>query len=302
MTFEELKTFLTKQMRMSHIYQPLLIKNLLESGGLATVRQLAVSFAAQDESQVVFYEKRLKEMPIKVLSSHGIIEKQGELVTLKIGKLSLQQRAELEQICYEKIQKYIAAKGLAVWDYRLLDDNPIPDSLRYRVLAEGKGRCALCGATRDETVLDVDHIIPRNKGGKTVYENLQVLCAKCNRSKQDQDDTDFRKLLAVASEGCVFCTDTKHELENKLAFVIESPKPVVEGHSLVVPKRHCGDYFEMTEQEIRAVNELLRIRRKELLEKDRGIRGFEVSTGKNLDYSGHCRVHFVPRRDILVKE
>lgn len=88
MTFEELKDFLNKQMRMSHIYQPLLIKNLLESGGLATVRQLAVSFAAQDESQVLFYEKRLKEMPIKVLSGHGVIEKDGELVTLKIGKLN----------------------------------------------------------------------------------------------------------------------------------------------------------------------------------------------------------------------
>ena len=99
MTFEELKTFLTKQMRMSHIYQPLLIKNLLESGGLATVRQLAVSFAAQDESQVRSYEKRLKEMPIRVLLSHDVIEKDGELVTLRIGKLSLQQRAELEQIC-----------------------------------------------------------------------------------------------------------------------------------------------------------------------------------------------------------
>jgi ATP adenylyltransferase len=204
LTFEELKDFLTKQMRMSHIYQPLLIKNLLESGGLATVRQLAVNFAAQDESQVLFYEKRLKEMPIRVLSSHGVIEKQGELVTLKIDKLSLQQRAELEQICFDKIQKYIASKGLAIWDYRLLDDNPIPDSLRYRVLMEAKGRCALCGATRDETVLDVDHIIPRNKGGKTVYENLQVLCAKCNRSKQDKDDTDFRNLIAVASEGCIF--------------------------------------------------------------------------------------------------
>jgi ATP adenylyltransferase len=52
LTFEELKDFLTNQMRMSHIYQPLLIKNLLESSGLATVRQLAVNFAAQDESQV----------------------------------------------------------------------------------------------------------------------------------------------------------------------------------------------------------------------------------------------------------
>lgn len=50
---------------------------------------------------------------------------------------------------------------------RLLDDNPIPDLLRYRVLKETGGRCSLCGATKDERPLDIDHIIPRSQGGKT---------------------------------------------------------------------------------------------------------------------------------------
>jgi hypothetical protein len=31
-------------MRMSHVYQPLVIRTLLEAGGTATVRQLAVEF------------------------------------------------------------------------------------------------------------------------------------------------------------------------------------------------------------------------------------------------------------------
>ena len=44
MTFKELETFLQKQMRMSHIYQPLLIRSLLDAGGSATVRQLATAF------------------------------------------------------------------------------------------------------------------------------------------------------------------------------------------------------------------------------------------------------------------
>lgn len=58
MTFDELKEILNSKMRMSHIYQPLLIKTLLEAGGLATIRQLAVDSAAQDESQIMYYEKR----------------------------------------------------------------------------------------------------------------------------------------------------------------------------------------------------------------------------------------------------
>jgi hypothetical protein len=43
MTFYELKQFLLKKMRLSHVYQPLLIKTLIDSGGSATVRQPAVT-------------------------------------------------------------------------------------------------------------------------------------------------------------------------------------------------------------------------------------------------------------------
>jgi hypothetical protein len=48
---------------MSHVYQPLLISFLVQSGGAATVRQLAQEFALADEASVLHYEKRIKEMP-----------------------------------------------------------------------------------------------------------------------------------------------------------------------------------------------------------------------------------------------
>ncbi len=60
MTFDELKTFLISKMRMNHIYQPLLIKSLLESGGTSTIRQMAITFLAQDESLILEYEDILK--------------------------------------------------------------------------------------------------------------------------------------------------------------------------------------------------------------------------------------------------
>lgn len=41
MTFEILIEFLETKMSMSHIYQPLLIKTLVDAGGSATIRQLA---------------------------------------------------------------------------------------------------------------------------------------------------------------------------------------------------------------------------------------------------------------------
>jgi len=303
MRFEELQDFLKSKMRLSHIYQPLLIKSLIEAGGTATIRQMAITFLAQDESQILYYEKRLKEMPIKVLSKHGVIVREGDLISLTTQKLSFEQKAELKKICEEKLQEYVDSRGLAIWDYRLLNTEPIPDSLRFRILKEAKGRCALCGATKNETPLDVDHIIPRSKGGKTVYENLQVLCSKCNRSKGNKDQTDFRGEIANKFEvGCLFCEKMKTQeilIENDFSFAILDSYPVSKGHTLVIPKRHVADYFEMTETERNAVHDLLRIRRKQLLETDPSIDGFNVgvNTGKAAGQTVfHCHIHLIPRR------
>lgn len=201
MEFEDLRDFLTSKMRMSHIYQPLLIKSLIEAGGATTLRQMAITFLSHDESQIRYYEKRLKEMPIRVLRKHGIIIREGNLIRLTTPKLTFVQEAELKKICEEKLQEYVASRGLAIWDYRLIDSEQVPDSLRYQVLKEAAGRCALCGVTKDEYPLEVDHIIPRSKGGKTVYENLQVLCTRCNRAKSNKDSTDFRKYPLSETKG-----------------------------------------------------------------------------------------------------
>jgi hypothetical protein len=55
-------------MSMSHVYQPFLVRALVDAGGVATVRQRAQVFLVQDESQLLYYEKRSKEMPLKVLN------------------------------------------------------------------------------------------------------------------------------------------------------------------------------------------------------------------------------------------
>ena len=53
--------------------------------------------------------------------------------------------------------------------------------------SKGFYECAACKMTSHNRIpFPVDHIIPLNKGGKTVPENLQVLCRKCNASKSDK--------------------------------------------------------------------------------------------------------------------
>ncbi len=69
---------------MSHIYQPVMLIELLESGGSATVNQIARTILQHDPSQVEYYEQITKQMPGRVLTKNrGITEKDGPRYRLK---------------------------------------------------------------------------------------------------------------------------------------------------------------------------------------------------------------------------
>lgn len=56
------------------------------------------------------------------------------------------------------------------------------------LLKKQKGKCTHCELYfREEDVLEVDHIIPRNKGGKDEYKNLQLLHSHCHDVKTAGD-------------------------------------------------------------------------------------------------------------------
>jgi len=60
--------------------------------------------------------------------------------------------------------------------------------LRFKVFLRDHFKCCACGASPAKdpaVVLHVDHILPWSKGGETVLDNLQTLCAKCNLGKSD---------------------------------------------------------------------------------------------------------------------
>lgn len=304
MKFDDLIAFLETKMSMSHIYQPLLIRTLVDAGGSATLRQLAHAFLSQDESQLIYYEDRIKKMPLMVLRDHGIVSKKGDLITLNTEKLNLEQKAKIKMLCEQKLQEYVAKRGLSIWDYRLLDKDPIPDSLYYRVLKESGGRCALCGATKNERPLHVDHIKPRSKGGKTEYSNLQVLCSKCNLTKGNKDETDLRQSVMPDNDPeCRFCHDkvkSRVVEEHGTVLAIRDGYPVSDGHHLILPKRHVPDWFSMTENERRDADALIRILKTRLLESDGTITGFNmgVNTGESAGQTiFHAHIHLIPRRD-----
>lgn len=64
---------------------------------------------------------------------------------------------------------------------------PIPRQLRHEVFKRDGYRCRECGSSKDETSLEIDHIIPVVKGGTNDIDNLQTLCRECNRMKHTDE-------------------------------------------------------------------------------------------------------------------
>ena len=53
---------------------------------------------------------------------------------------------------------------------------------RRAVFARDGGRCQYCGATAE----NIDHVIPRSRGGQHVWENVVAACRPCNTRKEDR--------------------------------------------------------------------------------------------------------------------
>lgn len=59
-------------------------------------------------------------------------------------------------------------------------------SIRHEVFKRDDYKCVECGATKEDTVLHIDHIIPVSQGGSDELDNLQTLCESCNLSKSNR--------------------------------------------------------------------------------------------------------------------
>ena len=101
---------------------------------------------------------------------------------------------------------------------------------------------------------------------------------------------------------CLFCDSKKSAIahENDLAYASFDSYPVSDHHCLIIPKRHIKDYFDMTNDELIACNDLIQIVKNEILSKDVNVKGFNIGTnaGKIAGQSiMHCHIHLIPRRE-----
>jgi len=280
--FKRLAKFILEDMRMSHIYQPVFIKTLLENDGSATANTIAKEILSYDPSQIEYYEDITKKMPAKVLKERGIIESVGNTYQFleEFKSLTLSEARLLSAYCDQRLAEYLIKQGDRPFYHRKKSSGYIPGSIKYEVLKRAKSRCELCGVNNKDKALEVDHIIPRNKGGSDEIGNLQALCYSCNAMKRDTDDTDFRDVLDSYNDresGCLFC---------------EIPEERVVDHT--------ASYFELGQPELNACHQLLEKTKEKILDLDPLVTGFNVGVNVGKDAGQtifHCHIHLIPRRE-----
>jgi diadenosine tetraphosphate (Ap4A) HIT family hydrolase len=302
--YHVLLEYLSKRMRMSHVYQPVMIMKLLSNDGKAKADEIALDLVQNDLSQLEYYTERVNQMVGKVLRNNQIVAK-AESVYQLIGfdELSDDERQKLIDLCAIKIDEYKEKRGMMIWDHRRKNRSPIDGSIRYQVLNRANNVCELCGISAEIRALEVDHIVPKNWKGPDELSNYQALCYKCNTNKRDTDDTDFRnrvELFGNRDEHCVFCK-VQHEIvfEHPLAYVIKDKFAVTPGHHLIIPKRHFDNYFELKSAELLAMNELLIKTKDKLRNDDPSIEGFNIGINQGAIAGQtifHAHMHLIPRR------
>ena len=62
----------------------------------------------------------------------------------------------------------------------------VSNKMRFSIYERDGYRCRICGRTENQDYLEIDHIQPIAKGGKSTYDNLQTLCRRCNKEKGDR--------------------------------------------------------------------------------------------------------------------
>jgi diadenosine tetraphosphate (Ap4A) HIT family hydrolase len=101
---------------------------------------------------------------------------------------------------------------------------------------------------------------------------------------------------------CIFCELASDRFidETELTLVLRDAFPVTDLHTLIIPKRHVSDYFNLTIAERDDIQNLL-LKHKDLIEnEDSSVSGFNV--GNNIGLSAgqtvfHVHTHLIPRRD-----
>lgn len=107
----------------------------------------------------------------------------------------------------------------------------------------------------------------------------------------------------LSNKPCPFCTlqtepsQRQLRFENSVGFVIRDGYPITNGHTLIIPKRHVGSFFEITPEERQALFELVDLAKAELdTEFQPASYNIGINDGEAAGQTiAHLHIHLIPR-------
>ena len=109
----------------------------------------------------------------------------GEIVDYKEQTFGKTEVIDLIDRLNDRNGYYYNDRG--IWDSLCrVERGKVSNKLRFEILERDGYKCRYCGRGEDECSLQIDHIRPISKGGKSTYDNLQTLCEDCNKQKDDK--------------------------------------------------------------------------------------------------------------------
>ncbi len=91
---------------------------------------------------------------------------------------------------------------------RLTGYNKVPVKVkltRRNIILRDNHTCQYCNTKKNLSDLNIDHIVPKSKGGKNTWTNLACSCIKCNSHKRDRTPKQAgMKLLAIPKKPSIY--------------------------------------------------------------------------------------------------
>ena len=125
--------------------------------------------------------KLMKGLPWGIyFNKYGKVDRDGAALENRIAQL-LRDDEDVGDITNQRgIYEYLLSG-----DERHLSIRRFSDKMSRTAYERQKGICPKCGRKFAMEDMQADHIKPWSKGGRTVAENCQMMCADCNRRKCD---------------------------------------------------------------------------------------------------------------------
>ena len=151
-------------------YQILVLNRLWQAVNVIGVER-TFGLLAQDHAQVIHSE----EGDFRIYDAEGWFEFSRDRPETASGRL-----------IHTVSQKVFVPQVLLLRSY---DRLPIQEMKfnRQNLFERDKFRCQYCGTKFSPKDLNMDHVTPRDRGGKTSWENIVTCCLKCNSAKGNRE-------------------------------------------------------------------------------------------------------------------